>query len=64
MKKKISNETLNTISPNDSLSDCVSCIICGVFNNKCNNYVSLFLLVFKKDNFRVEFIPGPQTTIY
>ena len=53
-ENNIYNETLNTTSSNDSLSDCTSCkhsIICSVSNNKCNNWwcFSLFLLVLKKD---------------
>ena len=54
-ENKIYNETLNTISSNDSLSDCVSCtpyiVIFAVFlvtSLIIGSVFSLFLLVFKK----------------
>ena len=78
-ENKIYNETLNTISSNDSLSDCflyiIHFIICSVFSNKCNIWwcFSLLLLVLKKDNVQwylrrnnvhIKFNPNTKTTNY
>ena len=70
-ENKIYNETLNTISSNDSLSDCVSCtpyiVIFAVFLVTSLIIGSVFLYFYwysKKYNIRFKFNPRIETAIY
>ena len=77
---KIYNEALNTISSNDSLSDCVSCtsyialfallLVTSVLIDSVFIYFHCYLkdsndqLCLKKDNVRIKFSPRTEKTIY
>ena len=77
---KIYNEALNTISSNDSLSDCVSCtsyialfallLVTSVLIDSVFIYLHCYLkdsndqLCLKKDNVRIKFSPRTEKTIY
>ena len=67
----IYNENLNKIPSNDSLTDCVSCtphiVLFAMFLVTSVIIGTVFLYFYwysKKDNVRVKFNPGTQTTIY
>ena len=70
-ENKIYKETLNTISSNDSLSDCVSCppyiVLFAVFlvtNVIIGGVFIYFCWRLKKYNVRIKFNPCTQTTVW